>query len=259
MIVKVDCSMERQLEAFLEYVKARVNDPAHKPNANVIADFIDKFLVVELKRLNTHDESYQEEIEFPEELILQPLMEAKAKMDGIFNDFLKSKGGAPVVTPPTTPVADPVATTPVAQSGKGRSFSAPVTTTKRNGNGHKSAKVRDLLDGEKDHIRSCFQGCNGQIAEDKCVDMKQHTQIGTEISIFQVTGFVTYLHKEIAMGKSSVGDMDAYLKFLQGHRSLWSTWNSPKYQAMRAAAAAATVAANAIPSSGPRFTSFPKR
>jgi hypothetical protein len=253
MLVKVDCSMKGHLESFFEFVKNRAQAPEHKPNADIIADFVESFLVIEMKRLEAKDETYEEGIEFSEDLILGPLKEAKRKMDDIFNDFLKNRG-----TP--TPVAPPTATPP-AGFGAGKSLSTPAVAKPRSGNGHKKEKIRSLLDSEKDHIRTQFSLVNGQIADDACVGIKGNPQIGAEISIFQVTGFVTYLHKQVAMGKLILNDINKYLEFLQGHRDLWARYNSPKYQAMRAGLPVPAVAIPAVApvSTIPKFTSFPKR
>jgi hypothetical protein len=247
MLVKVDCSMKAHLESFFEFVKNRAQAPEHKLNADIIANFVEEFMVVEMKRLEAKDETYEEGIEFSEDLILGPLKEAKRKMDDIFNDFLKNRG-----TPATPAPASKPATAPP---------SGPAVAKPRSGNGHKKEKIRSLLDSEKDHIRSCFCGHNGQIEDDVCVAIKQDQAIGTEVGIFQVTGFVTYLHNQVAMGKLILKDINKYLEFLQGHRDLWARYNSPKYQAMRAAMPAAAIPAAVAPPANtvPKFTSFPKR
>jgi hypothetical protein len=223
--------MKAQVESFLEYIRARAKDPAHTKNGDAIADFIDGFMVFELKRLGKKDENYLETIQFPDELVLEPLKNAKQRMDEIFNDFLKDPSGktkTPSAASTSAATATSVPATPT---------SAPAIPAPRSGNGHKKEKIRSLLGSEKDHIRSEFIKVNGQIAEDTCVEIKKHPEIGNEIAIFQVTGFVTYIHRQIAMGEFEVQDMASYLTFISTHRALWATYNSPKYQTMRADAA----------------------
>lgn len=101
----------------------------------------------------------------------------------------------------------------------------------RSGNGHTSEKIRDLYDNERDIIRAEFMKLNGQIKEDACLEIQK--KLGTEVAIFQVTGFVTYLHLQIAEGKFEVNNMPDYLMFLQEHRNRWATYNSPKYRTKR--------------------------
>lgn len=103
----------------------------------------------------------------------------------------------------------------------------------RSGNGHKSLKVRDLSDHEKDLIRCFFAERNGCIGNDDCVRWRE-SRLDSEVAIFQVTGFVTYLHDEVRKGNEDlIRDINVYLTFIQGHRNLWATYNSPKYRALR--------------------------
>jgi hypothetical protein len=227
MIVSVECSVKDHIETFFEYLKKRATDKAHTKDADVIADFVDRFIVIEMKRLATKDETFNTDIEIPDSLLLDPLKEAKLKMDKIFEDFFKNKG----VTAPSTPAPAPVTTKPAAAP------STPATAKPRNGNGHKSLKQRSLLDPERDDIRAEFLSLNGQIDEDACVRLKAN-KMPKEVAIFQVTGFMTHLHMKVAAGELKVRDLDAYLNFLQGHRDMWARYNSPKYQALRAAAVA---------------------
>jgi len=107
----------------------------------------------------------------------------------------------------------------------------PLPPKPRSGNGHKSEKKRPLSDSEKNFIRSEFMKLNGQFEEDACVSIKN--KLDPDVAIFQVTGFVTYIHLQIARGEIEVPDMNSYLKFIQKHRNKWATYNSPKYQRMR--------------------------
>jgi hypothetical protein len=111
---------------------------------------------------------------------------------------------------------------------------APLTETVRSGNGHKAAKIRSLNEEEKNHIRVWFNALNGEIRPDACVRLHTSMKTKTEISIFQITGFVTYLHSQVMSGLATVRNIDRYLAYLQSHRDMWAKYNSPKYAAMRA-------------------------
>lgn len=112
----------------------------------------------------------------------------------------------------------------------------PLAQTVRSGNGHKSEKTRALSDMEKDHIRRFFEAVNGQIRPDACVKLHGSlVSLGSpDISIFQVTGFVTYLHGQAMQGLVTIRDFNRYQTYLQSHRALWAKYNSPRYMAMRA-------------------------
>ena len=81
-------------------------------------------------------------------------------------------------------------------------------TRNRIGNGHKVLKKRKLLEWEKNYIRAEFIKLNGIIHEDFTLPIK--AKLGDEVSIFQVTGFVTLLHKYVAEGSLVLPDMNRY-------------------------------------------------
>ena len=111
-----------------------------------------------------------------------------------------------------------------------------LTETVRSGNGHKIAKVRSLSDHEKNRIRVFFQAVNGEIRPDSCTRLWQsmvQEPDSKDISVFQVTGFVTYLHGQVMGGVDTVRNLPRYLAYLQTHREMWLKYNSPKYAAMR--------------------------
>jgi hypothetical protein len=109
---------------------------------------------------------------------------------------------------------------------------APLTQTVRSGNGHKSLKVRGLDDAERDKIRRFFLAYNGEIKPDACVSL--HKTMSPDLAIFQITGFVTYLHGECRKGLVPLRNYARYETYLQSHRDQWATYNSPKYVSMRA-------------------------
>ena len=83
-------------------------------------------------------------------------------------------------------------------------------------NGHKIEKKRKLNDREKNIIRSEFLRLNGIIYEDACLEIKK--KLGNDISIFQVTGFITLLHRYVKKGQLSLRDMDSYSIALEKRR-----------------------------------------
>jgi len=238
------------LNTFFDYLKIRAADPVHEDNVDLIADFIDKVLVVELKRLANEQETITQNLDIPDQAMqpliapmIEPYLRAKAQFDSL---WAKISGGAlPITNPPPTLNEYSGSTQPTVPTHEEdeelrkyleilpepHQTTTMPTPVKRTGNGHKSKKVRSLLDAEKDTIRAEFVAINGQIAEDACKPI--HSKMDPEISIFQVTGFVTYLHSKVAAGALQLKDLSAYVEFLKGHRKLWATYDSPKYRALR--------------------------
>lgn len=224
----VDMSVKDKLESFLEYLKERAKDKMHENNADVIADFVEKIIVVEMKRLDSKPETFEQEIEVPDEVMAEPLLKMKESLDGAFNDFLSGKGITPQSEKtPTAPQPQPANTTP--------STPPPSTTsTPRNGNGHKTKKVRDLDKSDRTVIDAEFQAVNGEFEDTKkSATNNIHPKLPSEIAIWQVTGRISHLHREIAAGRLEVRDMDSYKVFLEEHKKLWAQYNSPKYQNLR--------------------------
>lgn len=101
----------------------------------------------------------------------------------------------------------------------------------KSGNGHKKAKIRDLTESERNVIRSDFITVNGQIEEDACHKIKE--KLDPVVSIFQITGIIVQLHREVAIGKIKMVNMRSYKRFIRKHRQRWATYNSDKYKKMR--------------------------
>jgi hypothetical protein len=106
---------------------------------------------------------------------------------------------------------------------------------KHSGNGHKSNFKRKLVNLEKDAIRAEFLSINGCGTEDHWVVFRKNN-LSAEVTIFQVTGFVSYLHRDVAAhGKTmkQLPDFQAYLKWLKNQYGLWKQYNSAKYEGYR--------------------------
>lgn len=142
---------------------------------------------------------------------------------------------APVLPPPQSEIEVPIqtVTTPtqtiaVQPNGK-RAYKA------RSGNGHKSTKIRDLYDTERDSMRfKLFLPKNGQISDDDCVAFRS-SSLPSEVSIFQVTGFISVLHTEVAEGRTQVNDLPTYETWmrLKYGGTLWARYNHPLYVKVR--------------------------
>jgi hypothetical protein len=99
-------------------------------------------------------------------------------------------------------------------------------------NGHKSKKVRSLHDEERDIIRNEFINLNGQTTADHWVQFKEQF-IPQVVAIFQITGFVSYLHREVAKNSLILPNITAYKEWLKGQINLWAQYTSQKYQVYR--------------------------
>jgi len=225
----VETSVKEKLTTFLEYLKIRAKDKIHENNGDIIADFVENVLVVELKRLESNPETFEQTIDIPDDVLMEPIMKMKESLDGVFNDFLSGKG----ITPPpqsgtSSPQTDPQ-TSPVPLTAK------EVTIPKsRNGNGHKKKKVRDLNNSDRSVIDQEFQAVNGEFQDsEKYATNIILPKLPSEIHIWQVTGRISHLHREIASGRLKVGDMDSYMQFLEKHKDLWAQYNSDKYKGYR--------------------------
>ncbi len=116
---------------------------------------------------------------------------------------------------------------------------------KRAGNGHKSEKIRDLFDFEKDVIKEdLFLPKNGQIDNDDCVAFRDNAIKGivgklsafNEIAIFQITGYVSVLHTQVAEGRLMVDDICAYEEWMRTkYGRLWARYNQRLFTVARTA------------------------
>lgn len=229
MKVSIELDVKERLDLLVSWIGKRAEDKAHNNNRDLIADFLDKFIVVELKRLENKPETILQDVEVPDSVLSAPLKAMKKKMDKAFNDFLAGKTGGtlPEEEEEESQTGTQTAVTATEATPPGNS------TGPRNGNGHTVGFKRKLNDDEKDFIRSEFMKLNGQFEDAKKSCTAMLPQMGDEITVWQVTGFVSYLHREIAAGRLQVGDMPAYMEFLEAHKKLWAQYNSSKYQKLR--------------------------
>ena len=247
MKVTIKESIPKMLETFLSYLTKRAADPIHENSRDMIADFVEQFIVVEMKLPDT-EQPYDREIEVSDDVYKKPLELAQKQVE-VYKTFLNkvlkaqesialtareflNKGvSQDVFSLDSTEAQINVIDKALAKEDVQDIVTTPSAAEKRNGNGHKSLKVRDLTNGEKDIIRAMFVDINGEITEDACKPI--HARLDPVVSIAQVTGRVSYHHNQVASGQLQVNDLQKYLTFIQSHRDLWATYNSPKYQALR--------------------------
>ena len=105
----------------------------------------------------------------------------------------------------------------------------------RNGNGHHSEMVRKLNEGERAQLKNKFLSKNGQIANDDCVIFKGQ-MISDCIAIFQITGYISVLHRYVAMGRLKLRDLNAYKEWMHAkYKGLWNQYTSERFSKVRAA------------------------
>ena len=97
-----------------------------------------------------------------------------------------------------------------------------------NKNHHPIAKVRPLNEAEISKIRDRFIELDGVIPNDTWVELKKN--MSKDISIFQITGQVVRLHREVAKGTITIKNKKAYTAAIQAKRNKWKTYNSEKYR-----------------------------
>jgi hypothetical protein len=97
-------------------------------------------------------------------------------------------------------------------------------------NGHRKTLItRALTASEKELIKQKFVKWNGIVKEDASKILKRAIP---EASIFQITGVIVHLHRQVKIGVIQLRDPSEYHDTLDARRRQWATWNSPKYQAL---------------------------
>lgn len=101
-------------------------------------------------------------------------------------------------------------------------------------NGHKSEMVRKLNNTERDLFRTAFITKNGEFEEDDCVVLKR--RVSAEVAIFQVTGFISYLHRDVAQGRTVLPDLQRYKDWMSSkYPNLLQQYFSPRFALVREA------------------------
>jgi hypothetical protein len=281
MKVTVDRPKVSMLNAMLTWIQGISESPDYEDSKDIIADFVDKVMVAEAKKASSDNSVVQEDIEIPDAIFTEPL-EAKvaevmkeydaqwvelrklaekisnliggivAHKDGTVPDLPAAGSGtpAPEKVPETAAVEDPAVQRRI--------------TRHRSGNGHQKTKKRPLSDTERDSLRNFFLARNGQIEDDNCVKWRTDNN-DPVVGIFQVTGFISYLHREVAEGRTMVRNLASYEEWMRTkYGQLWAQYNEPRFVAVReqnrqAVAAGRKPAARVNGPITPAFTSFPRR
>lgn len=206
----------KSLEDLGRLIAERAQAEEYKGIRDTIADFIDRFLIEEIKAALASGAVITEEVEVPES-ILQEIADRMRPapvpvLPRTLDEELPSVEAAEAcMTPPTLP--------------EGRK--------KRVGNGHKSTKVRPLSPEEKDGIREFFMGKDGCTEDDDAVRYRKE-RCPEEISPFQISGFLSYLHAEVADGRTALKNLGAYEEWMRGkydgvHKEMWARYSSPRF------------------------------
>jgi hypothetical protein len=110
--------------------------------------------------------------------------------------------------------------------------SATITKKKEsvvnNKNHHPKAKVRPLTEAEIKKIRNRFIELDGVIPDDTWANLKK--TMSKNISVFQITGRVVGLHREVEQGTIVLKNKRAYTLSIKARRNKWATYKSKKYQ-----------------------------
>jgi hypothetical protein len=196
MKVDVDYDMKGRVHSFFEWIKERVSAPEHAASGDVIADFIDKFLVVEMKRLETaHDirtacltvpDSAVEALvqERTRVMVAAAMVNVKDQIDKVFtgrlqaapkagvtsegNMFPIGNGGKPVkVAAPRTLGADGVTSIPAATQAEPVQTTLPVVPASKpvvaDGRPTKGSLVPSVIPGKTTQDLTTKRNGNGHL------------------------------------------------------------------------------------------------
>jgi hypothetical protein len=101
------------------------------------------------------------------------------------------------------------------------------------GNGHKSLMTRELQDQDRTYIKEMFLARSGCLNPKNkiCTEWAQYLNL----SVFQVTGYVSVLHKYIWTNKLELSPLskDIYFNWMRGQYKMWARYNSDKYKKYR--------------------------
>ena len=119
----------------------------------------------------------------------------------------------------------------------GWAIRSPHRTPKSDTAGNKHARnfQRKLTEHEEALIKRAFLKLNGIFDPNKqdCSRIRDTLPAPDEISVFQVSGYVTKLHRAAASGELELKDRRAYLTAIRAHRKHWLTYEGEKYDQMR--------------------------
>ena len=268
----VQKSAKDSLISLAGWVKKKAEDPVHENNRDLIADFLEKVVVVELKKLTDKDEVRDVKVDIPDDelpkrgpdpaVLINKVMGALASElkdeDGnplAVRDIAEALANGTIPTPATPAQSEPkwmdefrgllkaerkIQAVKLYRTETGCGLkeaidfydrlkeqmkngevnpapvSAPASTTpstnKFSGNNHSCGKKRRLTDQERDFITSVFDKKNGNLDEKDCSDIADHLGLSVNGKTpWQVTGYVSELHRRVADGRHTVPDKSKYV------------------------------------------------
>ena len=207
-------SSKDSLVQFVEWIKDRAKDPLHENNKDIIADFLEKVVVVELKKLENDPTEFDSKIDIPDDLIPRQGPDANTlirKVVGVLVEEMMDKDGNPLdlneilnldstkeVEDKSTTVEDEESAEPLGEVLTGKEEKGSIRT----GNNHKKGKKRPLNDCERTYITQVFLSKNGVLADKDCTEIAKHLGISAEGKTpWQVTGLVSELCRQVNEGK----------------------------------------------------------
>lgn len=138
----------------------------------------------------------------------------------------------PVVIPPAPPIQTPIPITQTVQTSI-QTRAVQVRTRTRVGNGHVSEMTRKITEPERVWLKNKFLMKNGQIENDDCVGFK--AEMSDTIAIFQITGYISVLHRYVALGRLQLQDLSQYLDWMHiKYKGLWNQYTSERFRTARA-------------------------
>lgn len=210
----MNITITRKISDDLNFLNDYLNEQAsklRKAQVDAILKFKRQYLNEAIAKLTENEETYPEDLSIP---------------DDIIKGIAQQAGMVDVMTPATKESEGVLPKEEEPQPEQSDQFFG-----KESANGHKIEKKRDLLDTEKDSLRAFFESVDGQVEEDGCVTLKN--SMDADVGIFQVTGFISYLHREVASGKK-LNDVEGYIEWMKSkYPALMERYNSDKYVALR--------------------------
>ena len=200
-------SKDKVLE-LVEWIKGRAQDPLHENNKDLIADFLEQVVVVELKRLENDPDEFDTKVEIPDDLIPNqgpnPYVLIRKVVKALTEELTDDKGDPIDV--------DSILNIDIEEEDGDSDDKKPLTKGKvytgssskgynRDGNNHKKGKKNPLTDDQKTYITEKFLEKRGELDEKNCSEIAKHLGLSVNGKTpWQVTGWVSELHRKIAAG-----------------------------------------------------------
>jgi hypothetical protein len=98
--------------------------------------------------------------------------------------------------------------------------------------------VRKITESERTWLKERFLRKNGQIEDDDCVTFKSQ-MVSETIAIFQITGYISVLHRYVALGRLELRNLGAYVSWMErkyrdkAGQSIWTQYNNARFVTIR--------------------------